>query len=426
MAAVPAFESEVGPEAGLLDAVRTETRLAAEAEVRRLRLVIEYCAAHEVAETDSATHREFGRDTGLALAGLGAPFVSEFAIIELAAALGMTTDAGRRYAGRVLEVHHRLPDLWAEVVAGRVPWWRAARVADHTISLPAEGARFVDAHVARFAGKVTFGQVERLVEEALVLFDPEAAEQKRIEAADGRRFDTHLGEPGHTGTGEVTGTLDLADLLDLETAISQGAAELKALGCEESLDVRRSMAAGLLARRQIQLDLNGDDPAPSSGVVKPRQTVIHIHLSDAAIGRCQTTRSPISVAQVQQWCTNPDTQVIIKPILDLNEHLHTDRYEIPDRLAQQVAERDLTCVFPKCTRPAAGCDDDHCIPHDQGGQTASDNIAAVCRTHHRAKTYAGWTYRFLRPGAYLWTSPSGLWFYRDGTGTTDLGRLTPD
>jgi hypothetical protein len=124
--------------------------------------------------------------------------------------------------------------------------------------------------------------------------------------------------------------------------------------------------------------------------------------------------------------TDPDTQVIIKPILDLNEHIHTDRYEVPDRLRDQVAERDLTCVFPHCTRPAESCDDDHCVPHDQGGQTVSDNIAALCRGHHRAKTHAGWTYRFLRPGHYLWRSPGGLWFHRDGTGTTHLGHLIPD
>jgi hypothetical protein len=87
--------------------------------------------------------------------------------------------------------------------------------------------------------------------------------------------DTHIGDAGHTGTGEVTGTLDLADLLDVETAISQGAAELKALGCEESLDVRRSMAAGMLARRANMLDLNGDDQAAAgSGLVKPSYTTI--------------------------------------------------------------------------------------------------------------------------------------------------------
>ena len=93
---------------------------------------------------------------------------------------------------------------------------------------------------------------------------------------------------------------------------------------------------------------------------------------------------------------------MIRPIKDLNEHIRVDAYEVPDRLADQADERDGTCVHPWCTRPARGCDKDHCQPYDRGGTTSSDNIAPLCRTHHRAKTHAGWSYRFLRPGAYLW------------------------
>ncbi|HET9423464.1 MAG TPA: HNH endonuclease signature motif containing protein [Nocardioides sp.] len=78
-----------------------------------------------------------------------------------------------------------------------------------------------------------------------------------------------------------------------------------------------------------------------------------------------------------------------------------------------------------CTRPARSCDHDHCIPYQQGGPTSSDNIAPLCRRHHRTKTHTRWRYRFLRPGHYLWTSPTGLVYYRDATGTVDLGRLSP-
>ena len=81
-----------------------------------LRHVIDYCAAHEVPEDEAATVVERGRDTGLTLAGPGAPFVSEFAVIELATALGMTVDACRRYVGQVLEVRYRLPLIWRRVV----------------------------------------------------------------------------------------------------------------------------------------------------------------------------------------------------------------------------------------------------------------------------------------------------------------------
>ena len=53
------------------------------------------------------------------------------------------------------------------------------------------------------------------------------------------------------GTLAVHGELDLADAMELETAIQSVAAQLKELGSTESLDVRRSMAVGELARRQL-------------------------------------------------------------------------------------------------------------------------------------------------------------------------------
>ena len=208
---------------------------------------------------------EFGRDTGLALAGDGAPCVSEFAVVELAAALGMTTDAGRRYVGKVLEVRYRLPGFWEEVTTGRLPWWRAARVAEHTIALPQVGARFVDRRLVEDRGKVTFGQVERLTAEALALYAPEEAAEKRRQAMEARRVDIDTRDVGPDGVVEITGGMDLADALDLDTALDHGAAELKALGCDETHDVRRSLALGALARRQTQLDLNPEDPSGRPG-----------------------------------------------------------------------------------------------------------------------------------------------------------------
>jgi hypothetical protein len=412
---------------GLLDAVRATKQAEMAAQVEQLRLVVEWCAAHEVDASETATHVEFGRDTGLGLAGEGAPYVSEFAVVELAAALGMTTDAGRRYVGKVLEVRYRLPGFWEEVVSGRLPWWRAARVAEHTHALPAAGARLVDQRLASTAAKVTFGQVERLTAEALARYAPEEAEAKHRQALENRHVNILTHDVGPDGVVQISGGLDLADGLDLDTALDHGAAELKALGCTESRDVRRSLALGALARRQTQLNLNPEDPDGKSGpLVKPRQTVVHVHTHDQHLARCENTRAPITVDQVREWCTHPDTELVITEVIDTTEHLHIDRYERDDRLWNQAIERDLTCVFPFCTRPAASCDCDHVFPYARGGPTCSCNTAPACRGHHRAKTHGGWTSLALDSAHYLWRSPNGLWWHRGPDGTRDLGHLTPD
>ena len=72
---------------------------------------------------------------------------------------------------------------------------------------------------------------------------------------------------------------------------------------------------------------------------------------------------------------------------------------------------------PVCSRCAPAlrrqCDLDHRIPYEDGGTTTSDNLAALCRRHHRAKTHSEWSYETPEPGLYVWTSPEGHTFVAD-------------
>ena len=171
--------------------------------------------------------------------------------------------------------------------------------------LSPDGAAYVDRHVARFAHKVGIAQLDRLAEEALVRFDPEAAEKQRLAAADGRHVTIYTGQVGFDGTVHLQGELDLADALDLDAALSDGAARLAELGWQDSLDVRRAHALGELAR--------GADPTlPLPG----REVVLNVHVSDRAISdedgtplaRVENTRSFVSVDQVRTWCGTRGTR----------------------------------------------------------------------------------------------------------------------
>ena len=114
--------------------------------------------------------------------------------------------------------------------------------------------------------------------------------------------------------------------------------------------MRRAAAVGELARRQQTLDLNltPTDDGTDAGTRTPgtrrraRQVVLYAHLSDAAItdprlgelGRLENTRSLITAEQVRTWCANPDTLVVVRPVIDLNDHVHVTAYEVPDRMAE--------------------------------------------------------------------------------------------
>ncbi len=159
-----------------------------------------------VNEVDPATHEPGPLcDRAWRTAGEGSPYVSEFALMEFAAVLGMSTDGGRAYLCGVAELRYRLPHLWEQVETGVLPVWRVLEIAKDTWTLPEDGAIFVDRHLA-------------------------------------------------------------------DAAVSSVAAQLADLGCTESLEVRRSMAAGQIARAQGALDLGaaGSSEDEAGGCEAPR------------------------------------------------------------------------------------------------------------------------------------------------------------
>jgi hypothetical protein len=85
----------------------------------------------------------------------------------------------------------------------------------------------------------------------------------------------------------------------------------------------------------------------------------------------------------------------------------TTAYRPSPSLRHLIKIRDRRCGFPGCRRPAARCDDDHTIPHHQGGRTCECNLYPLCRQHHQAKQSHGWYLEQPEPGKLTWTTPSG-------------------
>ncbi len=396
------------------------------------------------------------------IAGPGCPLVAEFCIAELGAVLGVSTTAAKKLIGHALELRHRLPRLWAQVHAGQVPAWRARLVAEATIhtapALTMDAARWIDSQVAAVAGRIGTAQLDRLVAETIKRFDlagpdPAADPEDGYLSVDPRHATLHDEDVHFAGTMRFEAELDIADALDLDRSLAQHAAEQKALGSSETLDVRRSKALGDLARTQTALDLVMDrgfearsartSTTDGRDLPAAREVVLHAHfdatfVGDATVfgptGRMEERQRLLLLDQVRSWCTGSRTKVTIKPVIDLNTELSTTAYAVPDRIREQVILRDRTCVFPWCTRPARGCDVDHIVEYDhdaeaegraQPGPTTTSNLAALCRYHHRLKTFTGWTYGVVAPGVFEWTSPHGHHYRRDSRGTTRVDDPCP-
>jgi hypothetical protein len=87
----------------------------------------------------------------------------------------------------------------------------------------------------------------------------------------------------------------------------------------------------------------------------------------------------------------------------------TDGYEPTAAQRAFVKLRDRTCRMPTCGQRVGWADLDHVIPHACGGATDCVNLCCLCRSHHRAKTFArGWRFVMDDDGTLHVTSPSGI------------------
>ncbi|UVE96729.1 HNH endonuclease signature motif containing protein [Dietzia sp. B32] len=88
------------------------------------------------------------------------------------------------------------------------------------------------------------------------------------------------------------------------------------------------------------------------------------------------------------------------------------RYRISADLARRIRLRDGTCRHPGCSVPADDCDIDHVRPFNHtdptaGGPTTENNLACLCRHHHRFKTFHGWHYHLAHDGTLTVTTDTG-------------------
>ncbi|WP_243696500.1 HNH endonuclease signature motif containing protein [Labedella gwakjiensis] len=99
--------------------------------------------------------------------------------------------------------------------------------------------------------------------------------------------------------------------------------------------------------------------------------------------------------------THPETGTVVS--------VGRSSYAVPADLRRLVQLRDVRCRFPGCERGADRCDIDHTRSWEHGGQTSLDNLACLCRGHHRLKHQTSW--QVSRPpgtgAALVWTSPLG-------------------
>ena len=195
-----------------------------------------------------------GTERSVQLGGEGTPRVAEFAAAAFGARLRMGAVGGRAMIADALDARHRLPPMYARVVAreARVPWVR--HVARKTRELSVEAARRVDAEMAESVdGRVPWSRFCLGWRARIVAADPEAAarreeERRREVFAKATRFSEH-GMKGFYLRGPV------ALVVRFDATVAFLAEALKALGDTDDEDERRVKACLVLANPMQAVEL---------------------------------------------------------------------------------------------------------------------------------------------------------------------------
>ena len=408
----------------VLELVRESETQAREADRRKVRLAVHWAERHVVADVLDAAHWTDAdlRDVQESIGGDGTPLIAAGCVESLATAFGVSSRTAMQLMSDGLDLRYRLPQVYARMETLEVAPWRARRIATLTHGLSRQAAAHVDAQLAPVADSCGASRIQRLVEEAAARFDPDAhaAAEEEAKAAWGARLD-HYSGPVWAGTStlEILGdTPTLTRFYDLLGATAHQLLDPGQPADEQpSLDHRKVAALGAIA----------------DGAGATTRTTAYLHL-DAAdlteplhrIGRVERL-GPLTVARIHEWL---DTgRFTLQPVLDLARTDAVDQHDPPAWMRELVILRDRSCAFPYCDRDARDCDLDHIeayVEMDDGGppgQTRPDNLAPLCRCHHRAKTHHGWSYRRTPGGSHLWTDPHGRRYSVDGRGVVRRGTV---
>ncbi|QBX54204.1 HNH endonuclease [Nocardioides seonyuensis] len=433
---------------GLLEQAAECEAVMREAAVHQLRIAYEWAVAHPVVDAAETPHGPVlpsVLEAPETLGGAGTPAVAAFTAEPLAVACGIAPTAATALLADALDLHHRLPVLWDQTQAGLVAVWKARRVAFRTRDLSLDAALWVDRQTAGRVGSLGLGALDRLIAEAAARVDGEPLAEK--EKRQRSEWDVKLNhrDPSQGGaTSELHAIGDTLDLTRFHDIVCAEAEALGSLGDDDSFEVRKAKALGVIADAQARLDLTSlldQDTSPEDQTQLRRRLIerrdakvrlyLHASLADVVAGTSGAVGTveglgPVTLAQIKDWAGR--SRLTIQPVLHVatEDTWSVDRHDPPPRMTEQVVLRDPTCVFPWCSHPSRHADLDHIEPYedpDEGGppgQTRPDNLAPLCRRHHRAKTTGRWSYQRTAPGTYLWTGPAALTALVTPTGTITL------
>ncbi|OOB89531.1 HNH endonuclease signature motif containing protein [Rathayibacter sp. VKM Ac-2630] len=384
-------------------------------------------AAHRAA---LAVPESYARGDGLS-GSEASDLVERSVRAEIAVALGVSERAASRLLEQAQLLVEDLPRTRAALAEARILWESGEVICAVASTLPAGSRAEFDERAAEAALSSTPTQLRRVVARLRDELHEQPLAQRHARAREDRSVWV---------SPEIDGMATLCALLPATVALGayhrldriarslrDGAADRAPGGAADEAGTRigdeRTLAqlrADACADLLCDGEVTGAGPGPGADGVAPTfvpgvRAEVRLTLAASTAAGCDEAPAeldgyglvPAELARGLMVESATLTRVLTDPESGTVVSVGRTHRVPPPRMRLALQLRDRTCRFPGCTRSAASADADHTLEWRNGGETALENLASLCVSHHHVRHGDRWTYVLQPDGRADWTTPTG-------------------
>jgi hypothetical protein len=327
-------------------------------------------------------------------------FAERAAVADLAVRLGLAEQTVRAQAYEAEVLLHRAPRVWTRFRDGDISAPNAAVVADLAVSLPAESWESFENEIVEQAATLAPARFRVRARAARERVQPQQIVERHARRAFERRVWL---EPDLDGMCWLTAYLPATVGRRAMAHLDRAAASLATRP-----DETRTLA-------QLRADVAGDllagvlgASSPAVGVAVAVTVPVLTLLGRGDEPGILDGYGPIDAQTARRLAAHAPSfmRILTHPVTGTVLDIDRTSYRPPADLKRWVQVRGKICEFPGCGRLADDCDLDHTLAWADGGKTSADNLALLCRNHHRLKHNSKWAVERTNAGLQ-WTSPTG-------------------
>jgi hypothetical protein len=339
----------------------------------------------------------------------GGPFARSF-LLEAAQVLRMSERGAAHLLDTGAAVRFACPRTWSVFTEGRTTWRAVELVWRQAQGLDPDWLAAYDEVAAQAVERTPLPRLKERLHRLRERLQAGTAKERRRAAEKDRRVEV---EPAADGMAYLTLYGPAPDLLAIDEALTRAAVAAHGVEGEQRcipalrFDTARDLLIAGIAK-----------PSPAGAdvrVVRHRGVQPRVHVTVPVLtllGRSDEPATlsgygPIDIETARELAAQAPSliRILTHPVTGVRLAMDRQVYTPPPDLQRWLRVRDEICRAPGCGKAAGLCDIDHVHPWGADGLSNDDNLAHLCRRHHRLKGSGYWRTELDDRGRMLWVSP---------------------